>query len=184
MVIYDSYRPYDLQKLVGSSLSNLVNTNELVNQGVTKSPWSVGWFIATGVSMHQRGLAIDVSLAKIEDIEIKEMGDYSYIEVIEYDEYEMQSEMHELSVNSVSMKAPVNWKDEYSWQNTEPSDEMTDASLRLREYCTSARIHPISSEWWHFNDVETYEKLADKNNFLNSIKFEECISEAIIIKEN
>ena len=48
-----------------SSLKELKNSNEIVNSGINKNGWSEGWFISQGISNHQRGIAMDVSLVDI-----------------------------------------------------------------------------------------------------------------------
>lgn len=89
------------------NLGNLIKTDSEVKAGVTQEPWSLGWFIAQGVSNHQQGYAIDMSLGKVLETSESSSGGYSYMYVKEYEEYIMPTEIHELSVAAVRMKTPV-----------------------------------------------------------------------------
>lgn len=175
LVIYEAYRPYDVQMLVGEELTDLASINTEVYSGLNDGLWSIGWFIATSLSNHQKGLAIDTSLAMIVSCETRTSGEYEYIDITEYEEYAMQTDMHELSTAAVSLDSPVSWRTSGSWSTVGTASEMTTGSLILREYCVEYGLEPIASEWWHFNDVEAL--LEFSSSFTSqSLKFDECIS--------
>ncbi len=176
LVIYEGYRPYDLQNLVYEELTKLSKIDPVVMAGMTNSHWNINWFIAKGVSTHQTGLAIDVSLAKINEFDLGQVGEYLYFDIKGCEEYVMPSPMHELSTKAVSMKEPVAWQTQFSWRDVELSETMTDGAKKLREYCTNAGLEPLASEWWHFNDVQNTHKLGNVPAH-HSIKPQECISQ-------
>lgn len=155
LIIYEGFRPYDVQQSIVSNLSSLAEVNEVVKTGITAAPWSIEWFIATGVSNHQQGYAIDVSLGKVEHQTQCVSGDYGYTIVDAYTEYDMPTVMHELSRAAASMSSPVASHDENAWRNVSPAETMNEKALLLRQYCTDAGLTPLASEWWHFNDLKS-----------------------------
>lgn len=175
IIMYEAYRPYEIQILISNELSDLANSNSEVMSGLTKSPWTLGWFVSTSVSSHQKGLAVDVSLGEILAFEICEMNGYYYNSITEYKEYEMPTRLDELSVDSVSLETPVSSSDSGAWQYVETADSMTDASIKLRELFWESGLEPLASEWWHFSDVECIEKFYCTNT-KQSLYFDRTIS--------
>ena len=39
---------------------------------------------------------------------------------------------------------------------------MTTPAKQLQNYCTSAGMSPLASEWWHFNDLDAKEAIKNK----------------------
>lgn len=163
LIIYEAFRPYEVQQKIVENLSALVNADPVVKEGVIKSPWSIGWFIATGVSNHQRGYAIDVSLGKIITQETKTTGSYVYKAISEYTEYSMPTEIHELSMASVVFQSPISSNSDTAWLSAKPSKTMNNEALLLQKYCTNAELTPLASEWWHFNDLTCLEVASASN---------------------
>ena len=153
LIIYEGFRPYAVQRKIVESLSALVNEDPIVKQGVTESPWSMGWFISTGISNHQRGYAIDVSLGKVIKQEFKIVGEYKYKNILKYTEYIMPTSIHELSVASIIFKSPVSPESSTLWKESTLMDNINSEALLLQQYCTNAGLTPLASEWWHFNDL-------------------------------
>lgn len=169
LIIYETFRPYEVQQKIVENLRTLINTDSEVKEGVSKSPWSIGWFIAIGTSNHQRGCAIDVSLGKVISQEKRTTGSYIYNEISEYIEYSMPTEIHELSTAAVTFNPPISSLSDTEWRNAKPSDTMNSEALLLQEYCTEAGLTPLASEWWHFNDLDGLEVV--KNNVNSGIFF-------------
>lgn len=96
--IYEAYRPYFVQQAVIQGLSALAESDPEVAAGVNTSPWHMGYFIATGYSNHQRGIAVDVSLVKVTKTQTRTTGGVEYLQVTGYEEYRMPTQMHELSM--------------------------------------------------------------------------------------
>lgn len=163
LVIYETYRPYEVQKKVVDQLTALTETDSQVSAGINTAPWSMEWFINTSISNHQKGYAMDVSMAKVDAVEIKLSGDYGYKDVTEYTLYSMPTAMHELSNAAVSMSQPVASKDKEAWKSVEPAESMNKEALLLRQYCTDAGLTPLASEWWHFNDLDCAADIDGKN---------------------
>lgn len=162
--IYETFRPYEAQMKVSNSLSALMEANEEVSLGIISNPWNKGWFIATQLSNHQRGVALDVSLAKIEDKEYKYCGSYAYFTVSKHEEYKMPTQMHELSKAAATFTTPVNSKSKTAWKSASLAPSMTSGAIKLQNYFTSFGLTPLASEWWHFNDLDTRELTKDKGS--------------------
>ncbi len=167
IVLYEAFRPYETQMKVVNSMLDLIKVDTDVYNGVASSPWSVDWFIATGVSNHQEGYAIDISLGKVLDSEYKNVGDYTYLDVTEYTEYTMPTPIHELSNKSISMSYPVAMRSTTAWQTAEVAKSMNAEAILLQKYCTDAMLTPLASEWWHFNDLASAPS-GNGNYFVNT----------------
>lgn len=161
--IYETYRPFEAQKAVADNLRNLMNTNKTVYSGINGGGWNEGWFIAQVLSNHQRGIAMDVSLVKINDYEIKKTGSYKYMAITDYTEEEMPTQMHELSNKAISLKYAVDSNSKTAWKDVPLANAMTNGAIRLRDYCVQAGLSPLCSEWWHFNDLDAREDIG--NNY-------------------
>lgn len=154
LVLYEGFRPYDTQVTVANALEALAAENETVRAGIDTEPWSIGWFIAAGVSNHQQGYAVDVSLARVTATAAGTCGPYAYTRVTGYEELTMPTAMHELSAAAASLAEPVASHDPDAWRQADPAPAMTEGALLLQSYCTAAGLTPLASEWWHFNDLD------------------------------
>lgn len=154
--IYETYRPFDVQMQVSSALSSLMESNNNVNEKINEYPWNKSWFIATKLSNHQRGIAIDVSLVKVISMEQRFTGNYSYNKITSYTSYKMPTKMHELSPLASAFSIPVSSKDKDAWRNAPLSQGMLESqgAQKLQNYCTLSGLTPLASEWWHFNDLD------------------------------
>lgn len=153
--IYESYRPRETQRSVVINLKELSASNIDVFNGININSWSETWFIYNGLSNHQLGVAIDVSLVKINTYIVKEIGSYTYIDITNYEEYSMPSPMHELSAQAVTFKYGVSPDSKTAWKNVPLVDNITEGAVKLQNYCVESGLTPISSEWWHFNDLDS-----------------------------
>ena len=154
LVLYEGFRPYQTQTAVAQALQALAAENETVRAGIDTEPWSIGWFIAGGVSNHQQGYAVDVSLARVTGTADETCGPYAYTRVTGYEELAMPTAMHELSAAAASLAEPVASRDPDAWRQANPAPAMTEGALLLQSYCTAAGLTPLASEWWHFNDLD------------------------------
>ena len=141
--LYEAYRPYTAQRAVVKALTALAEQDPEVKAGITTKPWSMTYFINTGYSNHQKGFAVDVSLVKVTQTQLCTTGGYSYLKPVEYQEYEMPTPIHELSMAAASTTGPG---------ETTLADTMNDPAIALRYYFRKAGMTPLESEWWHFND--------------------------------
>ncbi|HEX5351273.1 MAG TPA: hypothetical protein VFW58_06580 [Trichococcus sp.] len=154
LVIYEGYRPFSAQKLTVDALTNLAATDSEVMAGINTYPWDTNWFIATNVSNHQMGYAIDVTLAKITEEQEIVIGDYAATAITGYMEYTMPTTIHELSMASATFTGPVKSSSPTAWLQATLADTMNEAAILLQRYCTDAGLTPLASEWWHFNDLD------------------------------
>jgi len=162
LVLYEGYRPHETQVRVSTALKALVREDEAVKEGVTSAPWSASWFIAMGYSNHQRGYAVDVSLARLdgeEAVEERTTGGCRYIRTRKYRLYEMPTAMHELSRAAASFEKPAAGG---TWKSVRPAETMNETALGLQAYCTGRGLTPLASEWWHFDDPGARSMVGDK----------------------
>jgi D-alanyl-D-alanine dipeptidase len=154
LIIYEGFRPYAVQEKIFNNVSALVATDSIVKSGISDLQWSIEWFIASGVSNHQMGYAIDVTLGKVLNKETKKTGDYSFTNILEYTEYSMPTQILELSIASIVFKSPVPPSSNTLWKEAILVDSITPEAIWLQKYCTEAGLTPLASEWWHFNELE------------------------------
>lgn len=151
LLIYECYRPYSVQRQLVDGLSTLMNQDAEVNRALTTAPWSKTWFVSTGISTHQNGSAVDLTLVRILETETRTTGDYEYQRVTAYEEYEMPTTFDELSPLAATFAYPVSTTGD-AWKSAPYSSTMTEGAIRLQNYCTQGGLVPLASEWWHFND--------------------------------
>ena len=176
LVINEAFRPMDVQLDIAAALQELYDTDPEVKAGIETGPWYIGWFIANRPSTHQMGCAIDTSLAKVTEVTYRLCGDYRYREVTGIAPCVMPTPIHELSAAAVSMTKPFSSTVPDAWKGATPAKSMTDAALRLREFCTAAGMDPIASEWWHFNDLHTKAVIGDRYP-TDAFRLDTCVSE-------
>ena len=160
--IYEAFRPFNVQLAVVNALSALAKKDRDVMAGINTPPWGITWFITNGVSNHQMGYAIDVSLVKVDAKKEAAIGDYVVSTVTEYTEYDMPTPIHELSGASAIFTSPVSSKSPSAWKNAKFTESMNknEAARKLHAYCIAAGLSPLASEWWHFNDLEAMNEIA------------------------
>ena len=161
IVLYEGYRPYTAQMAVVRNLSALANKDSEVKAGISTAPWNISWFIATGSSNHQEGYAMDVSLAKVIRAHVGKIGGYDVVQVDEYQEYDMPTDIHELSMAAATYTSPVAIFSKTAWRTAEmaPAMAASQPARALQRYCTGADLTPLASEWWHFNDLAAYSQI-------------------------
>jgi len=157
IILHEAYRDHASQQRSVSLLRELMDSNERVRSAIEDGPWSLNWFIATSLSNHQRGVAFDASLGKIISYEIEKIGEVFIPNIIDYEEYEMPTPMHELSPRAVALTRPVSSRSRDEWREIPPARTMTQGSKLLQDYFDKARMTPLASEWWHFNDLDGVE---------------------------
>lgn len=157
LILYEGYRPHEVQTKVLNSLSAMTRTDPEVKEAVTGAPWRISWFISGGYSNHQRGYAVDMGLAKVSEAKEYTTGGYRYVRVWNYERYEMPTPIHELSRAAATYTAPVTINSTTAWKSAEMTQAMAsnEPALGLQRYCTDAELTPLASEWWHFNDLST-----------------------------
>ncbi|MBQ4425230.1 MAG: D-alanyl-D-alanine carboxypeptidase family protein [Lachnospiraceae bacterium] len=162
LVLYESYRPWETQAAVAQALRSLCESDEEVNRAINAAPYGEGWFISQGLSNHQRGAAMDVSMAWVGSWKSRYVGPYRIRRPAQYWEYTMPSPMHELSPRAAKHVKPVTWREKDAWKEATFTDTMTEGAIRLQEYAIASGLTPISSEWWHFNDLDALADTEDR----------------------
>jgi len=169
LVVYEAFRPLFVQQLVSNNLSLLVESNQAVYDGINQAPWHIGWFIADGVSSHQMGWAIDVTLARVNWKEEVTVGNYLVTRITGYTEYSMPTAIHDLSAGAAVFTTPLSYSDRHAWRNAAFTSTMTESAILLHWYMVGAGLFPLASEWWHFNDLDAGYALggnASQGNFV------------------
>lgn len=152
LVIYEVYRPMSAQKTVLDAMNELKRNNTTVNAAFADSYWNLTWYISSGVSNHQRGAAVDASLARIRDMEIKQTGDYSFFHISRYTEIYTKTQIHELSPASAITDFPRSiMARQIINESIETTDAVTPGIKRMQNYFALAGFNLLASEWWHFD---------------------------------
>lgn len=173
--LYESYRPFETQLKIIDALTEAMKTNSEINATITGAPWGKSWFIALKRSNHQRGCAIDATMVKVTGTEQKTAGSYRYTAVTTYEEYEMPTQIHDMSADSIALTNPVESMDREAWKSDPIAPTMTDAAVKLQNYMTANEMYPLASEWWHFNDIDSREN-SDSNSGAGDFYITGCTS--------
>lgn len=150
--IVETFRPYEVQMLVKDAVYAKARADKELMAALNKGAWNIGWFIATSLSNHQRGVAMDTTLLRVTAQTEYHMAGCPFVRVTG-EEYEMPSAMHELSSAAACFTKPVSSNSDTAWRRATVAVSMTEGARRLQEYCTGAGLTPLASEWWHFNDL-------------------------------
>ena len=175
LIIYEAFRPHDAHQIVFDNFTTLINRNAVVRQGVTSGWFTRNWFLAPAPYNHQRGSAVDVSLGIIIDKETVTMGGHKFTHVVRFSEFQMQSEMHELSGASAIFTEGIISSDNVRWRTATFFPHVTEGTRILFNYMTGSDMSPLCSEWWHFNDLEAT-SLAIENNVVGKFQIEKSYS--------
>ncbi len=175
LVVYEAYRPHETQMTVASAVKSMAKVNPTVNKNLNDGQWSTTWFIATSLSNHQMGFAFDVSLGNVTRYEKTTVGKYTFNRVTAYNKCLMPTEMHELSIKAINYQYPYSSTKKTGWQNIPLAATMTEDAKLLRYFCTGAGLTPLASEWWHFNDLDTYTLVKD-NHCVGGFYTSTCVS--------
>ena len=146
LVVYEVFRPLTTQRHVANSLNSLMRENDYVNYALNADPWNPTWFIASGVSSHQRGAAVDASLARVVSYGnfFTACNVYEYRRVLEYVMHHMPTPMHDLHPSAATFEEPG---------SNVFADTMTEAAKVMQALFARHDFTPLASEWWHFNDM-------------------------------
>jgi D-alanyl-D-alanine dipeptidase len=153
LVIYESYRPRSAQTATLNAMNVLRRENAMVQNAITNSNFTLAWFISTGVSSHQRGAAVDVTLARVHETEIVQTGSHSFFRVSQHTEINTGTLMHELSPGAAIILSPQTIQPAEILSGTVDMNgpAMTGGIIRMQWYFAAAGFQPLASEWWHFN---------------------------------
>ena len=173
IIIYEAFRPHATQQQVVSNLNRLMDSNARVRRSINTQPWSLGWFISTGTSNHQRGVAVDVGLGRVLAYETRTSGIFAYGHITAFERHAMPTQMHELSPLAATFTRPVSSTSPAAWKSAILAKTMTEGAILIQSYLTGAGFTPLASEWWHFNDLEGRTIAIDEN--INGDFFTETI---------
>ena len=157
------------QTATKNALAALMSDDSSIRRSINS--WGSSWFIANGVSNHQQGYAIDVSLASITSVDTLEYGSISLKVPRDCEEYEMPTPIHELSPAAAALTHGVNSLSPTAWKSVPAAKTMNNSAFLLQRYCVDNGLTPLASEWWHFNDLDARRLTggAGKGQFVPSV---------------
>ncbi len=123
-VIYDAYRPYSVTVFIRDAFKSFLNTRSANFKKQFFKNLGEGWFLAPGVSSHNWGVAVDLTIRSMSTGE----------------EIPMPTDMHTLDYRSAL---------EYWEKNT---NARAKNGLWLKDVMTRHGFSSLKSEWWHFQD--------------------------------
>jgi len=152
IVINDAYRPKAVSTYANNKLTSLYNSDKTVKANIdystgasgTKYSWGKGWFLASNVSTHNTGCAVDATLSG----------------------GKMPTAMHELSALAIKYYSPSASKTvaNYSVGVKNSSD-----AQRLSKYMMNAGLADLASEWWHYQDNSCHSTIGTAANFWSAV---------------
>jgi len=153
LVIYEAFRPQSAQTAMANAVQALMRDNASANDAITRSSWPLIWFISTGTSNHQRGGTIDVTLARIGNVEVLQTGAYSFVRVTNHTEMAAISPIHEMGPASAITETP---RGITTLQIINETANLTGAAMtsgiaRMQLILATAGLNPLSSLWWQFD---------------------------------
>ena len=152
IIMNEAFRPTTAQTATRNGLTRLIQDNNQVHQAINAGPWNMGWFISTGVSNHQRGSAVDVSLASVNNYIYHQTGDFIFRRNHNFREYFMQTDIHELSPLAAIVQNPRNISAAELLAGTVTlAENVTQGTRQLQQLLATAGFTPLASEWWHFD---------------------------------
>lgn len=146
LMIYDSYRPFSVSQKVSNAFSDLLNSNSEVLAGL--GGWDKSWFLASNMSSHNVGVAIDVSLWDNQNNQ--EVAD-------------MPTVIHNLSAAATRCSSATN---DASGCTLSSSMQNSTSAMLLSNIMSnqSVGMTPLASEWWHFQDNVGLERMKTATN--------------------
>jgi len=176
IVIYDAFRSLDAQKQAAEGLQGMFDANPSFKDEVLDG-WAINWFIATGASNHQMGIAIDCALCTVNSSADVTVGDTTVSIPESWSVAGAYSPMHELSAESAKYASGTSstFSDEY--QSNANAKE-------LHEIMTGAGMRDLKSEWWHFQgwkNQDAPQRLVNEilnNSSAQSFEVSACLSTA------
>ena len=130
LMIWDAYRPYSVTVKIYNASSALAAVSQRVRDGFSANGWNQGWFLSSGISAHNRLIAIDCTLLGPDG-----------------EQPDMPSELDELSWRAAKYQSPG---------SSVFASGMTAAAKALDRMAAKAGLKGIASEWWHFQDTTSY----------------------------
>ena len=91
----------------------------------------------------------------------------------------MPTAIHELSMAAATFTQPVGQHSDTAWRRATLSPTMAanKPALALQRYCTEAKLTPLASEWWHFNDLQAFNEVGSYSSKGDYV-ITECLSMA------
>ena len=87
VVLYEGFRPHATQMAVADALQRLAKTNPDTRLSIQKNGFNISYYINTGISSHQMGSAVDVSLAQADNWEDRSFHGHSVSVSASFTEY-------------------------------------------------------------------------------------------------
>ena len=138
LVVYDAYRPSSVSKKASDALNLLITKNSgYYSADVVNKINYAGYDKSWFLA---QGLSAHNTACAV-DITIKGAT--------------MPSDMHELSTLAAKYATPG---------STKYASRMTSDAKKLDKYMKDAKLNDLASEWWHFQDTNSYKLVRDETN--------------------
>lgn len=152
LVINDAYRPASVSRYANSKLTTLYNNDKTVKANIdtstgasgTKYSWGKGWFLASNVSTHNTGCAVDATLSG----------------------KSMPTAMHELSTAAIKYYSP---NASHTAANYSVGVKNNTNAQKLSQYMMNAGLTDLASEWWHYQDNTCHSTIGTAANFWSAV---------------
>ena len=139
LLVYDAYRPMEAQRYLSERLQAAYGENAAVQTAV--DGWGLDWYVAPGASGHNFGTDLDVGLC---DETGAPVAMPSSFDAFDESGHLTDSPLDAGSITPDSYRAAV---------------AQNEACTTLHEVFVNAGFAELSSEWWHFADDETEQRM-------------------------
>ena len=139
LLVYDAYRPMRAQRQLSESFLEAYESDEAVRESL--GDWSINWYVASGSSGHNFGTDIDVGLCDLEG-NVLDMPS-------EFDAFDERGHLVDIPMNAREIQPDV-------YRSAVRDNE---ACMALHDTFVDAGFEELASEWWHFADKETENKM-------------------------
>lgn len=150
LVVYDAYRPVSVSSYSLKKLQEEINRNPDIAKYINESydngeveKWGAEWFLATNLSKHNTGCAVDVTLK----------GKESY----------MPTAYDEISTRAIKYYKPGSKEYSSSFKNSQSAQDLANYMMN------GTGLVDLASEWWHFQDNVCHTTIAKGANFWSAI---------------
>ncbi|MCM1053156.1 MAG: DUF5411 family protein [Ruminococcus sp.] len=154
--VYEAYRPVSVTRYATQTFGSLINSNNLVKEHITYSygantgnryQWSQSWFLASNISKHNTGCAVDITIASKE-------GD-------------MPTKMHQLSTEAIKYYSPDAPRNEKGYSGGMLNSQ---AARTLSNYMMNGTgLTDLASEWWHYQDDACHSTIGTGATFWSAV---------------
>jgi|GEM_PF-823848 len=153
LIVYEAFRPRSTELAIVDAMNYLMDTNPAVYRAIADSNFTLTWFVSTGISNHQRGAAVDVTMAQVNDLGVRQAGSFHFFQITDFTDMRTHTRIHDLSPASAIVNAPrgISVNEVLNETAEIAGPAMTAGIAQMQRIMAQSGFHPLASEWWHFN---------------------------------